>query len=104
MNQDEEMRIVDFAESMNNIFDEKERVVCENTKLFQRIMDFNKLVGNVDLSAKSAIEAAEALGTIPAALTTLEAVRNIKKVIDEFDEQRNQEKEVWKSYTGTRGK
>ena len=97
MNQDEEMRIVDFAESMNKLYDEKER-------LFREKMELLKLLGNIDLETKGAIESARMLGTIPSALTSLDALRNIRKVIDEFDKDRNREKEVYESYTGTRGK
>ena len=97
MNQDEEMRIVDFAESMNKLYDEKER-------LFKEKMELLKLLGNIDLETKGAIEAVETLGAIPSALTSLDALRSIKRAIDVFDEQRNQEKEVFESYTGTRGK
>ena len=108
---EQELEIVDFAESMNNIFDEKEQAIkikdrmrCENDRLYQDILKFNRLVGNVDLSVKSAIESARMLGTVASALTSLDALRNIRKVIDEFDKDRNQEKEVWESYSGTRGK
>ena len=97
MNKEEETRIVDFADSMNKLYDEKET-------LFKEKMELLKLLGNINLETKGAIESARILGTIPSALTSLDALRNINKVIDKFDEQRNQEKEVFMSYTGTRGK
>ena len=82
MNQDEEMRIVEFADRMNKLYDEKEQAIkikdrmrCENDRLYQDILKFNRLVGNVDLSIKSTIESAEMLGTVASALTSLDALR-----------------------------
>ena len=92
MNQDEEMRIVDFADSMNKLYDEKET-------LFKEKMELLKLLGNIDLETRGAIESAAMLGGPPSAPTYLHALRQIKKVIDEFDEQRNKDREVWESHT-----
>lgn len=110
LNQAEETRIVDFAESMNKVFDEKEQAIrdrdrtyCENDKLYKDILKFNKLLGNIDLETKGAIEAAQNVGFHSVATTSLYALRNIRKAIDEFDKDRNREKEVYESYLGTGG-
>ena len=96
MNQDEETRIVDFAESMNKIYDEKET-------LFKEKMELLKLVGNIDAEVKSALNG-NWNDMRYSGSTFLKALRQIKKVIDEFDKDRNKEKEVHESYIGTRGK